>query len=166
MIEKIIPALGISFCAFCVHEFMCHFFFGGGKAANIFTKILAIIDFFILICSAPVSIIIFMHDNRMKALHEKEFRKEREPYESMMERKYQEVCKESDSLRLSLLDERERSFVESCERYKDGYYDGYSDCADDCAEIFSLPQGDRTVFLSNCRRKAIAYCKSLDEQTK
>ena len=164
MIEKIIPALGISFCAFCVHEFMCHFFFGGGKAANIFTKILAIIDFFILICSAPVSIIIFMHDNRMKALHEKEFRKEREPYESMMERKYQEALSEVDSLRISMDEQKERIFDDLEESYRSGYRSGYTDCSFHCANDLNIPASERVSFLKRYSSNVDAHFKEWDKE--
>lgn len=100
---KIFPVLGIMFCSFFLYEFLSQFFLSHDEFKDsMFHTILSWIAVIALFCSAPVGLVLLWHDMRMEKIHYDRFRKERKPYDDMMERKYQEAVAEVKSLEASL----------------------------------------------------------------
>lgn len=142
---KFFGILGMCFCFYAVAELLGRIsrsYEGSNPASPLLTP-LTLLSVICLFLSLPVGIFILWHDNRMRDIHNEEFRKERRPYDEMMQNREQSLEKEIKELKEQIWDERfahNEELENQGRRY--GYRTGFTNGFNFCFKSASLSRKD------------------------
>ena len=68
-------------------------------AFDILFKIMALVVYICMICSAPIGILFSLHDRRMEKMHKKQFLEDRQPYDDVLQHQFSVLEAENEHLK-------------------------------------------------------------------
>lgn len=111
-------------------------------AYDILSKTAALVVYICMMCSAPIGILVSLHDRRMEKVHRELFLEDRKPYEDVLNSQIAALSAENERLqsKIDLTDKRHRNEVSDARSngYKSGYVNGYAVGFEDCFSHFSI----------------------------